>query len=332
MRLLLGYLILFADYLSDYFRVIWDYLWTIYLIFSGIWNSGSFPGILFRSHRSLEFCFDHSLEFSFVPTYLEFCFVPTISWYYRQRYLSLCRCLVLSTSMWTRHLGMGSLPFGWSWTLHGTLKSRACLGGDPDVMDSVTVPFCSEANSVMELKCWLYNRWQILLRQSGRTFSRECLLTLPLAASSNCWVLGPGEDIWLKDCLRYCRLPIDTFEKLLEVHGEMRLEPGRAKVLAGAWAWGYCMDAMGAGCRITDENLWVCLHGSESAQTRTAAISTRHWQSVGSGTACMRLCPTSCLPLAASLCQAVKMLSNTIHSLHAARGATRRWTGSKGPQ
>ena len=68
----------------------------------------------------------------------------------------------------------------------------------------------------------------------------------------------------------------------------------------------------------------VCLHGSDSAQTRTTAISS----SLSPWAAARVEC--ACVPHRA--CQAVKMLSNTIYSLHTARGATRRGTVSEGRQ
>ena len=74
---------------------------------------------------------------------------------------------------------------------------------------------------------------------------------------------------------------------------------------------------------ITDENVSVCLHGSDSAQTPggTAAISTSPWAAA--------LVACACVPHSA--CQAVKMLSNTTLSSCCAR-ATRRGTVSKGSQ
>ena len=58
--------------------------------------------------------------------------------------------------MWRRHWGMGSLTFGRSWMLYGTLNSRACLGGHQDGIDSFKGSSFLEVNSVMKLKCWLY--------------------------------------------------------------------------------------------------------------------------------------------------------------------------------
>ena len=67
----------------------------------------------------------------------------------------------------------------------------------------------------------------------------------------------------------------------------------------------------------TDENLRVCLHGSY-----TAAISTCQCATARVVCACVRH----------RTCQAVKMLSNAIHSLHAPHGATKRGTLREGRQ
>ena len=52
-------------------------------------------------------------------------------------------------------------------------------------------------------------------------------MSFDFAISGESEVLGPGEENWLKDCLRFYRPPIDSLEKLLEVRAEMNLEGPR---------------------------------------------------------------------------------------------------------
>ena len=47
-------------------------------------------------------------------------------------------------------------------------------------------------------------------------------LPFDFAISGESELLGPGEENWLKDYRRYCRPPIDSLEKLLEVSPKSR--------------------------------------------------------------------------------------------------------------
>ena len=109
-------------------------------------------------------------------------------------------------------------------------------------------------------------------------------------------------------------------------------------------AWGHCLDAWGYRMDVK------ALPGNRRLEPMTLLARLRlcqdqyhcHQYQPDSGwyrclslwTAARVAC--ACVPHRASACQAVKMLSNTIHSLyyrlHTARGATRKGTVSEGCQ